>query len=50
MTGRPRAQDVDRHVGARLRELRVAAGPVAAGARRPDRRDLPAGSQVRNGV
>ena len=26
MTGRPRAQDVDRHVGARLRELRVAAG------------------------
>jgi DNA-binding XRE family transcriptional regulator len=23
---RPRAQDVDRHVGARLRELRVAAG------------------------
>ena len=26
MTGRPRAQDVDRHVGTRLRELRVAAG------------------------
>ena len=24
--GRPRAQDVDRHVGARVRELRVAAG------------------------
>jgi hypothetical protein len=22
MTGRPRAQDVDRHVGARVRELR----------------------------
>jgi transcriptional regulator with XRE-family HTH domain len=24
--GRPRAQDVDRHVGARLRELRISAG------------------------
>ena len=45
---RPRAQDIDCHIGARLRQLRIMNGLTQQIAGRSDRRDVPAGAQVRN--